>query len=87
MTTRYTINNYRFHDYQLVITAPDGTNTTETFPVVQDTTSAQDYAFTPNTVGTYKLTFIFPGQTLTLANDANLRPHFLVHQLSERIYQ
>ncbi|MGA2523475.1 MAG: PQQ-binding-like beta-propeller repeat protein [Candidatus Bathyarchaeia archaeon] len=66
-----TVNNYRFHDYQLVITAPDGTNTTESFPVVQDTTSAQDYAFTPNTVGTYKLTFTFPGQTLTLANDAN----------------
>ena len=41
------------------------------FPVVQDTTSAQDYPFTPNTVGTYTLTFIFPGQTLTLANDAN----------------
>ena len=65
------INNYRFHNYQLVITAPDGTNTTESFPVIQDTTSAQDYAFTPNTVGTYTLTFIFPGQTLTLANDAN----------------
>ena len=55
-------NDIRFHDYQLIITAPDGTNTTETFPVVQDSTSAQDYSFTPTAVGTYTLTFVFPGQ-------------------------
>ena len=55
-------NDIRFHDYQLIITAPDGTNTTETFAVVQDSTSAQDYSFTPTAVGTYTLTFVFPGQ-------------------------
>src|SRR5208283_370479 len=65
----YTLNTYRFHNYELVITAPDGTNTTQSFPIVYDTTSAQDYAFTPNAVGTYKLTFSFPGQTVT-ASDA-----------------
>ncbi len=64
-----TANTYRFHDYQLVITAPDGANTTETFAVVGDTTSAQDYSFTPTTVGTFTLTFNFPGQTITASND------------------
>ncbi len=64
-----TANTYRFHGYQLIITAPDGTNTTETFAIVQDTTSAQDYSFTPTTTGTYTLTFIFPGQKITADND------------------
>ena len=62
-------NNYRFHNYKLVITAPNGVNTTENFPVVSDPTSDQDYAFTPTTIGTYVLTFIFPGQTITTDND------------------
>ena len=69
MKTHISYTPYRFHDYQLVITAPDGTNTTQSFPIIYDTTSAQDYAFTPDTVGTYKVTFIFPGQTVT-ASDA-----------------
>ena len=55
-------NNYRFHDYNLIITAPDGTNTTQTFAVVSDSTSSQAYSFTPATTGTYTLTFKFPGQ-------------------------
>ena len=55
-------NTYRFHNYQLIITAPDGTNTTETFAVVSDPTSSQPYSFTPTTTGTYTLTFKFPGQ-------------------------
>ena len=46
------------------------TNTTQTFPIIYDTTSAQDYAFTPDAVGTYKVTFIFPGQTITASNAA-----------------
>ena len=62
-------NSYRFHNYQLVITAPGGTNTTETFATVSDTTSAQDYYFTPNTVGTYMLTFNFPETAVTASND------------------
>ena len=55
-------NTYRFHNYKLTITAPDGTNTTETFAVVSDSTSSQAYSFTPQTTGTYTLTFNFPGQ-------------------------
>jgi hypothetical protein len=56
-------NDIRFHNYQLVITAPNGDKQTETFPVVADSTSAQDYAFTPDQAGTYSLNFTFPGQT------------------------
>jgi len=59
-------NNIRFQGYELIVTAPDGKNTTEPLPAVtSDPTSAQDYSFTPTTAGTYILTFIFPGQTYT----------------------
>src|SRR5665648_46782 len=57
-------NNYRFHNYQLTITAPDGEVTTKTFDVIEDTTSNQGYSFTPDQVGTYNLTFNFPGQVI-----------------------
>ena len=53
-------NNYRFHNYKLIITAPDGEVTTKTWETVQDTTSNQGYSFTPDQVGTYNLTFILP---------------------------
>jgi hypothetical protein len=56
------INNYRFHNYQLIITDPNGENTTKAFDTIQDTTSSVGYYFTPTIVGTYKLTFNFPGQ-------------------------
>ena len=56
------LNNIRFHDYQLIITAPNSANTTQTFAVVSDSTSDQDYYFTPTAAGTYTLTFNFPGQ-------------------------
>jgi len=55
-------NNYRFHNYQLTITAPGGANTTQSWAVVADSTSSQAYAFTPTATGTYTLTFNFPGQ-------------------------
>jgi len=55
-------NTIRWHNYELIITAPDGTNTTESWPICWDTTSAQDYSFTPTATGTYTLTFEFPGQ-------------------------
>ena len=54
-------NNYRFHNYKLTITAPDGAEV-KTFETIQDTTSNQGYSFTPTQVGTYNLTFDFPGQ-------------------------
>jgi hypothetical protein len=55
-------NDYRFHNYQLIITAPDGKQTTQTYETVVDTTSNQFASFTPDQVGTYNLTFNFPGQ-------------------------
>lgn len=55
-------NNYRFHDYKLSIKAPDGTISTQVFAVISDTTSSQFTKFTPAQVGTYTLTFDFPGQ-------------------------
>jgi outer membrane protein assembly factor BamB len=58
------INNYRFHNYQLTITAPDGKTETKTWDTVQDSTSNQGYSFTPTQVGTYNLTFNFPGQAV-----------------------
>ena len=61
-------NNYRFHNYKLTITDPNGENTTKTFDTIQDTTSSQAYSFTPTIVGTYTLTFDFPGQTITTSN-------------------
>jgi outer membrane protein assembly factor BamB len=61
-------NNYRFHNYKLTITDPNGAITTKTFDTIQDTTSSQSYSFTPTIVGTYTLTFDFPGQTITTTN-------------------
>ncbi len=58
-------NTIRFHNYQLTITAPDGTVTTKTFETVGDTTSNQGYVFNPTQVGTYNLKFDFPGMTYT----------------------
>ena len=58
-------NNIRFQNYQLTITAPDGSTIKQTFPIVHDTTSNQAYSFTPSQVGTYTLNFTFPGYTYT----------------------
>ncbi len=56
-------NDYRPHDYTLVITSPDGKNVTKKWAVVMDSTSSQFTIYTPTTVGTYTFTFIYPGQT------------------------
>jgi hypothetical protein len=55
-------NNWRFSNYKLTITPPNGTATTITFPTITDTTSSMYYKFTPDAVGTYNLTFNYPGQ-------------------------
>jgi hypothetical protein len=57
-----TSNNYRFTNYALTITAPDGTKTTQTWPVVADPTSNVYYVWTPTAVGTYIFNFSYPGQ-------------------------
>jgi outer membrane protein assembly factor BamB len=55
-------NNYRFHNYNLTIVAPDGNVTTKIFDTIVDSTSNQYMQFTPDQVGTYHLYFSFPGQ-------------------------
>ena len=61
-------NNYRFHNYNFTIVAPDGTVKTTIFATVSDTTSNQITSFTPDQTGTYTLMFNFPGQTYTTSN-------------------
>jgi hypothetical protein len=74
-------NDYRFHNYKLTITAPDGTVTSQTFTNIMDSTSNQFYSFTPTQVGTYRLNFTYPGQNVTdyshLATSAYLNDAYL----------
>ncbi|HLN89660.1 MAG TPA: hypothetical protein VK253_06305, partial [Candidatus Binatia bacterium] len=56
-------NNYRFHNYNFTIVAPDGTITTQIFPTISDTTSSQYVIINPDQVGTYTLKFSYPGET------------------------
>lgn len=58
-------NDWRFHNYKLTITAPDGTVETKIWDVVWDTTSSQSYSFAPDQVGIYQFKFEFPGQKYT----------------------
>jgi len=58
-------NDYRFHNYQIVITAPNGQQTTQKFDYIADTTSSQQFKFTPDQIGTYKFDFTYPGQAYT----------------------
>ena len=55
---------------KLDITAPNGDKTTQNFAYILDTTSNQMTTFTPEQVGTYTLTFSYPGETYT-ANQKN----------------
>jgi hypothetical protein len=56
------MNDWRFHNYKLTITLPDGTAETKTWDTIWDTTSSQGYSYVPTMVGEYKLKFEFPGQ-------------------------
>ena len=58
------INDYRFHNYNLTMTAPDGTITSQTFANIMDPTSNQFYSFTPTKTGTYSFNFTYPGQAV-----------------------
>ena len=55
-------NDYRFHNYKVTITAPDGKTEIKTFDYIVDTTSSHYTSYTPTQVGTYKFDFEFPGQ-------------------------
>jgi hypothetical protein len=56
-------NNIRKENYVLTITAPDGTNTTQTFAVVDNTGGEQFTTYVPSQVGNYTATFVFQGMT------------------------
>lgn len=57
-------NTYRQHNYQIIVTAPDGTQTTKLYDTIQDTTGSQIYYFVPDQVGTYNVTFNYLGFTM-----------------------
>ena len=57
-------NTFRFHNYTIEITDPDGKVQTYHWDTVQDTTGAQFFRFTPTIVGQYNITFTFGGQVL-----------------------
>ena len=60
----------RWQNYTLKITAPDGT-VTSLGPYTAGPTSATDYPYVPNQLGSYKVDFNFGGQTAKLANPIN----------------
>ncbi len=62
-------NDIRRHDYQLTITAPDGTETKETWDRIADTTGVQSASFTPDQEGTYTFDFYYPEQNYTWTRD------------------
>ena len=64
-------NDYRFHNFKVTITAPDGSNETITRETVEDTTSSQYATFTPTQVGNYTVTFTYPGQNINDYSHAN----------------
>ena len=55
------VNDYRFHNYALHITEPDGNVISEFWETIVDTTNSQFYRFTPTKVGTYTIDFTFTG--------------------------
>ena len=55
-------NDYRFHNYKLTITKPNGDSEVKTWDICWDTTSSQGFSYTPTEAGTYSLKFEFPGQ-------------------------
>jgi hypothetical protein len=55
-------NNIRRSGYTLVITAPDGTNTSQTWATVTDSTGFQTITYTPAHIGNYTFSFYYAGQ-------------------------
>ncbi|MCW4003766.1 MAG: PQQ-binding-like beta-propeller repeat protein [Candidatus Bathyarchaeota archaeon] len=55
-------NDYRRHNYTLIITKPNGDVETKHWDVIYDTTGIQYWQYTPDQVGTYILKFNYGGQ-------------------------
>jgi outer membrane protein assembly factor BamB len=64
-------NDYRYRNYNLAITAPDGTVQTQNFSYISDPTNSQYFPYTPNQVGTYILNFTYGGQNINDYDHAN----------------
>jgi len=64
-------NDIRRHNYTLTITAPDDTEETKHWDVIQDPTGVQFAQFTPKQVGTYTLRLDYPNQTYTWSSSKN----------------
>ncbi|MDR0372016.1 MAG: PQQ-like beta-propeller repeat protein [Nitrososphaerota archaeon] len=61
-------NQYRFRNYTVWITDPEGKVTTLHWDIVDDTTGCQMFRFTPELAGQYNVTFTFGGMTVTSAD-------------------
>ncbi len=61
-------NSYRYHNYTVWITDPNGQVKTLHWDTVDDTTGVQMFKYTPTVVGQYNITFTFGGMTLTSAD-------------------
>ncbi len=59
-------NSYRFHNYTVTFTTPSGKTDVKHYDTVFDTTGAQTIQYTPDEVGTYSITFVYGGQTLSV---------------------
>ena len=57
-------NTFRYHNYTVTVTDPNGKVQTFHWDTVSDTTGAQFYRFTPDVVGQYNITFRYGGQIL-----------------------
>lgn len=58
------VNTYRFHNYTITLTDPNGKVETFYYETVQDTTGVQSVIYTPTIVGTYNVTFVYGEQTI-----------------------
>jgi outer membrane protein assembly factor BamB len=64
-------NDYRFHNFKLTITLPDGSTFVKTFDTISDTTSNQGYVYTPTMTGTYNVKFEFPETYVNATSHVN----------------
>jgi outer membrane protein assembly factor BamB len=87
LTGALVTNDIRRHGYTLTITQPDGTNVSQTWDVVSDTTGIQAYSFTPDTIGNYTLTFNYPGQVYTWSGDYQNDSYLPAHAVTKLVVQ